>query len=124
MPWLHQIFDAFEDFKKTRKREAQEAAERAAAEQAGLEADVQYNLPEDEDDRPRKGQTRGRGLSGIALARSRRRSGPRRSAAQLEKCRAEYSASAGGPTSAQRQSCHSGEDCGQVKCTERRSIGW
>jgi Collagen triple helix repeat (20 copies) len=57
MPWLHLIFDAYEDYKKTREREA---AERAAAEQAALEAVVQNEAPEsgynaeDEDDRDRK----------------------------------------------------------------------
>ena len=39
MPWLHLVFDAYEDYKKVRAREAaeREAAEREAAERAALE---------------------------------------------------------------------------------------
>src|ERR1700748_3855332 len=36
MPWLHLIFDAYEDYKKKREQEAREAAEREAAERAAL----------------------------------------------------------------------------------------
>ena len=47
MPWLHLIFDAYEDYKKMREHEA---AERAAAEQAALEAAVHEEASDDEDD--------------------------------------------------------------------------
>jgi hypothetical protein len=55
MPWLHLMFDAYEDYKKTREREA---AERATAEQAALEGAVQDEAAVDEEDDDRKKKKR------------------------------------------------------------------
>jgi hypothetical protein len=57
MPWLHLLFDAWEDYKRLREREtaetaAREAAERLAAEraQAALEADDNGEASDDDED--------------------------------------------------------------------------
>ncbi|MEN3348755.1 MAG: hypothetical protein V7632_2390 [Bradyrhizobium sp.] len=58
MPWLHMIFDAYEDYKRTREREVAELAERDAIERAAAEAialDVDaIDFAEGDDDGDRK----------------------------------------------------------------------
>lgn len=63
MPWLHMIFDAWEDYKRTREREAAELAEReaaelaerAAAEAIALDVDaIDFADDDDEDDDHKK----------------------------------------------------------------------
>ncbi|MGA9089120.1 MAG: collagen-like protein, partial [Bradyrhizobium sp.] len=39
MPWLHLLFDAWEDYKRLREREALEAAEREASAHEALDLD-------------------------------------------------------------------------------------
>jgi hypothetical protein len=52
MPWLHLIFDAWEDHRRAREAAEREAAERAAAEQEALAAlhDAEASEPADGDD--------------------------------------------------------------------------
>jgi hypothetical protein len=47
MPWLHLVFDAWEDYRQQRDSEA---AERDAADRAVLEAVAHSDEPEDDDD--------------------------------------------------------------------------
>jgi hypothetical protein len=47
MPWLHLVFDAWEDHRRARENEF---AEREAAERAVLEAVAHSDEPEDDDD--------------------------------------------------------------------------
>jgi hypothetical protein len=58
MPWLHLVFDAWEDYKRTREREAaeREAAEREA--QAAAEGGDGFDDPDDDDDRKHKKKKR------------------------------------------------------------------
>ena len=53
LPWLHQLFDAYEDYKRQREREAIESAERdAATQRAFAEPDhdeVPFDVSDDED---------------------------------------------------------------------------
>ncbi len=64
MPWLHMIFDAWEDYKRTKEREAAEqaehdAAERAAAEAIALDVDAgDFGDDDDDDDRKKKKKRR------------------------------------------------------------------
>jgi hypothetical protein len=55
MPWLHLLFDAYEDYKRQREREAIEAAEREASTLAAL---TEYNddmfAGEDDDEHRKK----------------------------------------------------------------------
>jgi hypothetical protein len=53
MPWLHLLFDAYEDYKRQREREAIEAAEREANAQAALD-DIDGELSAEGDDEHRK----------------------------------------------------------------------
>jgi len=56
MPWLHLLFDAYEDYKRQREREAieaNEAAEREASTQAAL-AEHSDDMFDEEDDEHRK----------------------------------------------------------------------
>lgn len=46
MPWLHMIFDAYEDYKKTREREA--------AEREALAAIESYDMADADDDHKKK----------------------------------------------------------------------
>ena len=52
MPWLHLIFDAWEDHRRAREAAEREAAERAAAEQEALAAlnDAEPGDPDEESD--------------------------------------------------------------------------
>jgi len=51
MPWLHLLFDAWEDYKRLREREALEAAEREASVHDALAAGEPIEMfDEDEDD--------------------------------------------------------------------------
>jgi hypothetical protein len=57
MPWLHMIFDAWEDHRRQREHEAAERAAHEAAERAAAEAlafDDESNDPEDEGDHKNK----------------------------------------------------------------------
>jgi len=56
MPWLHMLFDAWEDYKRLREFEAAElaAAERLALEQAEAVADEEGDASGDEDDDQKK----------------------------------------------------------------------
>jgi hypothetical protein len=54
MPWLHLLFDAYEDYKRQREREALEAAEREASAHAALAEPEEEVLEEDDDDEHRK----------------------------------------------------------------------
>jgi hypothetical protein len=60
MPWLHLLFDAFEDYKRQREREALEAAEREASVHDALaldehgEASDDYGDDDDEEHRKKK----------------------------------------------------------------------
>ena len=56
MPWLHLIFDAWEDHRRAREAAEREAAERAAAEQEALAAlqDAEAGEPDDDDDERRE----------------------------------------------------------------------
>jgi hypothetical protein len=58
MPWLHLVFDAWEDYKRTREREAaeREAAEREAL--AAAEGGDGFDDPDDDDDRKHKKKKR------------------------------------------------------------------
>lgn len=53
MPWLHVIFDAWEDYRRHREQEAREAAEQEAAQQEALAAFTDADLGDldDEEDR-------------------------------------------------------------------------
>ena len=50
MPWLHLLFDAWEDYKRQREREALEAAEREANTHEALAADEHDEMFDDEDE--------------------------------------------------------------------------
>ena len=55
MPWLHLLFDAYEDYKRQREREAIEAAEREASTQAALaEHDDMFDEEDDGEHRKKK----------------------------------------------------------------------
>jgi hypothetical protein len=61
MPWLHLLFDAWEDYKRQREREATEAAEHeASVHEALAEHDhgAMSDGDEDEDDKERKKKKR------------------------------------------------------------------
>jgi hypothetical protein len=56
MPWLHLLFDAWEDYKRLREREATEAAEREASTYEALmeEPDEAFNEDPDEKEHRKK----------------------------------------------------------------------
>jgi len=68
MPWLHMIFDAYEDYKKKREQEEREAAERATLEEAVQEDD--FDDEDDDHKKKKKKHTEGQ-AQGQAGTRSR-----------------------------------------------------
>jgi hypothetical protein len=54
IPWLHLVFDAYEDYKRQRERETIEAAEREASTQAALTEHDDDMFAEEGDDEHRK----------------------------------------------------------------------
>lgn len=62
MPWLHQLFEAWEDYKRKRQREAIEAAEQESATRQAMAEyehdEVLFEEDEDGDDRKKKDKKR------------------------------------------------------------------
>jgi hypothetical protein len=54
MPWLHLLFDAYEDYKRQREREALEAAEREASAHAALAEPADEAMFEEDDEHRKK----------------------------------------------------------------------
>ena len=58
LPWLHLLFDAYDDYKRQRERDAFEAAEREATTQLALAEqdhdEILFDDGEDDEDRDRK----------------------------------------------------------------------
>ena len=54
MPWLHLLFDAYEDYKRQREGEALEAAEREASAHVALAEPADEAMFKDDDDEHRK----------------------------------------------------------------------
>jgi hypothetical protein len=54
MPWLHMVFDAWEDHRRHREQEAREAAEQEAAQQEALAAFTDADLGDLDDDEGRR----------------------------------------------------------------------